>query len=68
MDAWEIPIADFLAERTCCTVIEVASQAIILDASRLTVTEQRRITAILQRLGWVQQRNTKRRWWEPGAP
>jgi predicted P-loop ATPase len=77
IDAWEDPIADFLrgkpnavAEhpRGRTTVFEIAKQALFFDAQRIGTHDQRRITDILQRLGWhrgKRQAVTGTRWWIP---
>ena len=52
-DPWEDCIRDFLAGRDRVQVMEIATAAVGLDQSRVGTTEQRRIAAVLQRLGWV---------------
>jgi predicted P-loop ATPase len=65
-DAWESIIGDWLetpvpddsrpsgvGPRASCTVAEVASAALNIEKARLGTIEQRRITAALERLGWV---------------
>jgi predicted P-loop ATPase len=76
-DAWEGMIAEWLAKpyvdekgkslprRTSCTVPDLATWAVKLDVGRLGTSDQRRITAALHRLGWVQKRDMNGRWWEP---
>jgi predicted P-loop ATPase len=67
-DAWEAPIGNYLQSmlphrRT--TLVEVASRALCLEIARIGTTEQRRITAILAKLGWRARRDSRNRWWEP---
>jgi predicted P-loop ATPase len=52
-DAWEVPIAQFLAgtSQTRVTITEVA-QALHIDVPKLGTADQRRISAALERLGW----------------
>jgi hypothetical protein len=64
-DAWETPIGEWLTARGRCTVAELARDALHLETSRLGSTNQRRIVAILERLGWETGRSGKARWWQP---
>jgi predicted P-loop ATPase len=52
-DAWEEAITDFLEGRKDVTVLEVARGALSIDTAKLGTVDQRRVTAILERLGWV---------------
>jgi predicted P-loop ATPase len=65
-DAWETLIADWIAggipdgsqasgvsAHGKLTVAEVASGALLFDPSRLGTADQRRIAAVLERLGWM---------------
>lgn len=55
VDAWEEAISDLLAPALFdkpVTILSVARDALNFDASRLGTADQRRIAAILQRLGW----------------
>ena len=58
-DAWEEEIRTYLAGTTRVTVYDVARHALRFEASRIGTADQRRITAILERLGW--QRGAKDR-------
>lgn len=51
-DAWEEAVSNWLANRDDATVAEVASGALHIMKDRLGTAEQRRIAAILERLGW----------------
>ena len=63
-DAWEDAIATFLAERTRTTVLEVAREGLHIETPRLATTDQRRISAVLEQLGWGRgERTTTARWW-----
>lgn len=58
-DAWEEVIAEYLTRRTSVTVIEVAREAVMLDMPKIGTADQRRITAVLERLGWVRGKRTE---------
>ena len=64
VDAWEAAIAEWLAGRDRTTSLEVARGALFVETPRLNTTDQRRIAAALERLGYVQRRDNKGRWWE----
>ncbi len=66
-DAWEDTISQWVAGKTRCTVAEVAKDALYFDASRIGTADQRRIIAVLDRLGWKKgERGTGGvRWWLP---
>src|SRR4051794_23423287 len=51
-DAWEDAIADFLVGRKNITVLEVAKGALSMEVAKLNTSDQRRITAIMERLDW----------------
>lgn len=51
-DAWQGIVADYLERRLEVTITDIAKQAIGIDASHIGTSEQRRIAAILDRLGW----------------
>lgn len=63
VDAWESAIAAFLEPKTRTMILEVAREALHIDVPRLGTAEQRRIAAILERMGWS--RGTKT---EHGVP
>ncbi|BDG74052.1 virulence-associated E family protein [Roseomonas fluvialis] len=58
VDAWEDVIATWLDGRAQVTLLDVATQAIGLDRSKVGTQEQRRIAAALERLGWVRGKRT----------
>jgi predicted P-loop ATPase len=57
-DAWEELIGAWLAERDRCTLAEVAREGLHFTSDRLGTADQRRIVAVLTRLGWEQRRGT----------
>jgi predicted P-loop ATPase len=59
VDAWEDVIASWLHGRARVALLDVAIEAIGLDKSKVGTQEQRRITAALERLGWVRGLRTK---------
>ena len=66
-DAWEEPVAEYLSCQTRVTVGAVASGALGLTAERIGTTVQRRITDILESLGWRRApRKGKERPWVRG--
>ena len=71
-DAWEQTIGDWLltpvrddttasgvAKRTECTISDVAENALRMEPGRLGTTDQRRIAAALEILGWERSKRTK---------
>jgi predicted P-loop ATPase len=68
-DAWEEDIAAYLAAKTRVTIGEVAQHALFIEKPRIGTADQRRIAAILERIGWRRERadgNTDwqgKRWW-----
>jgi predicted P-loop ATPase len=75
-DAWEEPIAEYLNRKLnpslkCpngrTTVFEIAKNCLSFDVEKIGTADQRRITAILERLGWSRgERGTRGiRWWSP---
>lgn len=71
-DAWEEAIAPYLDDLikkglSKVTVLELAKAAVGMDVSKCGTADQRRITAILERLGWERgKRDGKGRWWVKG--
>ncbi len=63
-DVWEELVSRFLTGRDKTTVMEVAREGLFLDVPKIGTADQRRITAIMERLGWVAKRNNSGRWWE----
>jgi predicted P-loop ATPase len=51
-DAWEEPVADHLVGIKTITIYDVARHALGMDNQRIGTADQRRIAAILERLGW----------------
>lgn len=62
-DAWEDIIKEHLALRTRTTVADAAKLALGLETGRIGTAEQRRIRAILLRLGWKLSRSNGVRWY-----
>jgi predicted P-loop ATPase len=63
-DAWEEAVCVFLQGRTKVTVLEVAQGGLKMDLQRLGTSDQRRIMAVLERLGWKRgQRQSDARPW-----
>jgi predicted P-loop ATPase len=68
-DAWEAKISDYLDKTTRTIVLEVAMGALFIDTPKLGRSEQRRITAAFERLGWVRGARTKHdRPWVRASP
>jgi predicted P-loop ATPase len=67
-DAWEEAVATYLAGKAQVTVLEVARGGLHVETPKLGTADQRRIVAVLQRLGWVRgERTNSGRPWVPGA-
>jgi len=64
-DAWEDPIHEFLSDKTRVTILDVAQHGLSMEIARLGTIEQRRITAILERVGWERVRDWKGRAYVP---
>jgi Virulence-associated protein E len=70
-DPWEPLIAawrpdlDWRATHPRITTMDVAKGALFIETPRLGTSDTRRVTAILERLGWKPKRDTAGRWWEP---
>jgi predicted P-loop ATPase len=65
-DAWEEPIADWLADRPKVTVGGVLLEALGIDVAKHGKVEQSRVLAILKRLGWKMKRSNGVRWYSKG--
>jgi hypothetical protein len=64
-DAWQELIAKWLANRSDVTISEVAVGALLMENRRLGTADQRRISSILERLGWQRMAPTAtRRAWQ----
>src|SRR5262249_37338317 len=66
-DAWEDAIAAHLAGVSRTTIANVAVNALGFQTNRLRTADQRRISAIMTKLGWVSKRDMRERWWEKRA-
>ncbi|MGY4499161.1 putative P-loop ATPase [Bradyrhizobium sp. GM24.11] len=64
-DAWQEMISTYLATQTKVTVGQVAKEALYIEAARIGTADQRRIAAIMDRLGWgrLPVDSQGRRWW-----
>jgi predicted P-loop ATPase len=64
-DAWQDLIETYLATNTKVTVGQVAKEALLIEAARIGTADQRRITAIMERMGWNRQPVDwkGKRWW-----
>lgn len=67
-DAWESEIATFVAGRARVQVSEVARDALGIIAAKVGTAEQRRISRVLARLGWVAIRDWAGRAYVPPKP
>jgi predicted P-loop ATPase len=69
-DSWEPAIAEWLAQerKTRTTINEVAWGALHLEVARLGTIEQRRISAVLTKIGWKGKKSNGSLVWKPGAP
>jgi predicted P-loop ATPase len=63
-DAWEEPVAQYLAGLSRTTISAVAI-ALGFKTERIGTADQRRIIAIMTTLGWKPNRDKRQRWWEP---
>ncbi|MDN3564600.1 VapE domain-containing protein [Paeniroseomonas aquatica] len=63
-DVWEQPIAVWLAGRVEVTILAVAREALAIETPKIGTSEQRRIAAALERLGWIRApRTSSGRFW-----
>lgn len=67
-DAWESPIATFVAPLDRTTTLDVARDALHIETGKIGVPEQRRIAAILRRAGWAKSRTGSSHYWKRGNP
>jgi predicted P-loop ATPase len=69
-DAWEEMIAAYLKTKDRVLVGEVAKQALFIETPRIGTHDQRRITAVMDRLGWHRLKMDwqGKRWWGPRSP
>jgi predicted P-loop ATPase len=66
-DEWLNPIAGYLYGMTETTIQKIAAGALELKKDRLGLFEQKRIAAILRKLGWVATRTKHSRSWRSPA-
>jgi predicted P-loop ATPase len=52
-DAWEEVIEKFLSSRSTVSVYEIARQALDIQTARIGTADSRRISGVLQSLGWA---------------
>jgi len=66
-DAWQELIVAYLATQQKVTVWQVAREALFIETPRIGTADQRRITSIMEMLGWRRQPPNweKKRWWFP---
>jgi predicted P-loop ATPase len=62
-DAWEEAIAAYVADLARVRVADVASQALNIERAKVGTAEQRRIAAVLIKLGWKSKRDAQARWY-----
>jgi predicted P-loop ATPase len=62
-DAWEDPVAKYLAGLSKTTLSAVATNALGFRTDRIGTADQRRIAAILTALEWKPKRDMRERWW-----
>ena len=66
-DAWQESIEGYLTTKTQVTVGQVAKEALFIETAKIGTADQRRITAIMERLNWKRQGVDwqGKRWWKP---
>jgi predicted P-loop ATPase len=66
-DVWEEKISEFLTQHTKVTVWQVARDALFIETPRISTSDARRITAIMEWLRWkrVPKDWQGKRWWVP---
>jgi predicted P-loop ATPase len=64
-DVWEEKIAEYLKYQTKVLISDVAHDALHIETPRIGTTDQRRIAAALEQLGWCRQPKDYqgKRWW-----
>ena len=55
-DAWAEDIGNFVERQTSVTVGQIAKDALFISTAKIGTADQRRISIILERLGWVRGR------------
>lgn len=63
-DAWEEVIGEFLRGRASTTVKEVAIDGLHIETPKIGTADQRRIAAIMERLGWARMKKD----WQGNRP
>ena len=72
-DVWEETISVFIQLKERVTIGQVARDALFIETPRVGTTEQRRIAAALEQLGWRRERTDGKtdwqgkRWWVPAS-
>lgn len=51
-DVWEQAVAEWLPGKAKVTLLEVARSALHIETAKLGTADQRRVAAVLERLGW----------------
>jgi predicted P-loop ATPase len=66
-DAWEDVIVTYLGASSRVTVLQLAREALHMDTSKIGTSDQRRISAALERMGWQRgpRGNNGERFWVP---
>jgi predicted P-loop ATPase len=66
-DCWEEQISSYLKTETKVTIGMVARFALMIDVPRIATSDQRRIAAIMETLGWQRMKRDYKgnRWWGP---
>jgi predicted P-loop ATPase len=65
-DAWEQEVRNFIAGKPRTTVLDIAQNGLKIALPRIGTADQRRITAVLERLAWGRgKRAGAARWWIP---
>jgi predicted P-loop ATPase len=69
-DAWEETIAAYLKGKDRVLVGEIARTALYIETPRIGTADVRRITAVMERLGWHRLKvdGKGKRWWGPRSP
>jgi predicted P-loop ATPase len=62
-DVWEEEIRSFLAGKQRTSVLDVAKHSLKIELPRIGTADQRRITAVLERLGWRRGQRAGAAWW-----
>jgi predicted P-loop ATPase len=60
-DAWQPAIEQYMEGKTQVTVVELLTMALYVSVAKINTTDQRRVVAILRRMGWEQRQVGKAR-------